>query len=52
VKKLRMMKWVGHMENKGENINFYRILTGKTERYCLATQGTKGRMILKWTLKK
>jgi len=52
VKKLRMMKWVGHMANKGENINVYRILMGKTERYCLATQGTKGRIILKWTLKK
>ena len=40
------------MANKGENINVYRILMGKTERYCLATQGTKGRIILKWTLKK
>jgi len=37
--------------NKGENINVYRILVGKTERYCLATQSTRGRIILKWILK-
>jgi hypothetical protein len=36
----------------GENINVYRILVRKTERYCLATQGTKERIILKQTLKK
>lgn len=27
-----MMRWVGHVENKGQNINVYRILVGKTER--------------------
>jgi hypothetical protein len=42
---------VGHVANKGENINVYRILVGKTERYCLATQGTRGRIILKRILK-
>jgi hypothetical protein len=52
LKKSRMMKRVGHVANKGENINVYRILVGKTKRYCLAIQGTKGRIILKWTLKK
>jgi hypothetical protein len=52
VKKLRMMRGVGHVANKGKNINVYRTLVGKTERYCLATQGTQGRIILKWPLKK
>jgi len=46
-----MMRCVGHITNKGENINVYRILVGKTERYCLTIQGTKRRIILKRTLK-
>jgi hypothetical protein len=43
---------VGHVANKGENINVYRILVEKTERYCLASQGTRGWIILKRILKK
>lgn len=40
-----------HLAYKGENINVYRILVGKTERGCLETQGTDGRIILKKDLK-
>jgi hypothetical protein len=50
--KLRRMRWVGHVAYKGQNINVYRILVGKTDRECLETQDTVGRIILKWTLKK
>ena len=35
VKKLRMMRWEGHVANKGDNIYVYRISVGKTERYCI-----------------